>query len=730
MKPISAGLRTLLGAVAFSLCCLLAPAASAQPHPYIGFVYPAGGRQGTTFQIRLGGQALDGVHDVLVTGSGISARLVEYRRPLNFQDMRLLNEELRLLRNQTLSAAAQASVRSQDGGSTNTTASSNPAPTEESREAARKMIDKVERRTSEFVPNPASASLAAIVIAEVTILSDAPPGERQIRLVTASGVSNPMTFMVGQLPEYSRDPMLTSRKEILGKESQALRHRLPSEIEQRVTLPCTANGQIASGEANRYRFAARAGQHLVFTTLARHLVPFLADAVPGWFQPVLELYDAAGKEVAYDDDYRFDPDPTLFYTVPKDGEYILAIHDSIYRGREDFVYRLTLGEVPFLTGIFPLGGRSGSLPEPKPSGCNLKDAHLLALPSDSAPGIHTVAVEHNGLLSNPLPFAVDTLPELLEHEPNNDPVTAQDVTLPVIVNGRIAPAGDWDVFRFLGQSNSLVVVDVQARCLGSPLDSFVKLTGPDGKVLAFNDDHPDLTAGLNTDLADSYLMARLPSDGAYCVHIGDTARHGGPEYAYRMRISAPQPDFALRVEPSSLSLRSRSSAPLTVYAVRKDGFTGPIKVTLQDPPSGFLAAPLTLPANRNIGRLTIRTRLSTTPEPVSLSVVGSAEIQGRPLVHAAIATDDRMQAFLWRHLVPADDLKVLVFNPASLVSPARNLRIRPPTLASTNAPSSTTPKFTKPQIAFQLRQLNLLFDEGLLTDEFYRAKLAECEAPQ
>src|ERR1022692_3558736 len=45
--------------------------------------------------------------------------------------------------------------------------------------------------------------------------------------------------------------------------------------------------------------------------------------------------------------------------APRDGEYTVEIHDSIFRGREDFVYRLAIGELPFVTGIFPLGGKAG-----------------------------------------------------------------------------------------------------------------------------------------------------------------------------------------------------------------------------------------------------------------------------------------------------------------------------------------------------------------------------------
>src|SRR5262249_22918924 len=158
------------------------------------------------------------------------------------------------------------------------------------------------------------------------------------------------------LPESSKQPMVTARQQVLGKEAQALRKRPSGEADELITVPCTVNGQTASREVTRYRFTARKGQHLVITTLARRLVPFIADAVPGWFEPVLVLYDAAGKELAYADDYRFQPDPTLLYDVPADGEYALAIHDSLYRGREDFVYRITIGELPFITSVFPLGG--------------------------------------------------------------------------------------------------------------------------------------------------------------------------------------------------------------------------------------------------------------------------------------------------------------------------------------------------------------------------------------
>jgi hypothetical protein len=542
---------------------------------------------------------------------------------------------------------------------------------------------------------------------------------------------------VGELREYARTPMRTATIQVLGKEELALRKRPDTEVEARVALPCTVNGQIASGEVNRYRFSASQGQRLVFSTQARQLVPYIADAVPGWFQPVLAIYDAHGKELAFADDYRFQPDPVIFFEVPRDGEYVFAIHDSIFRGREDFVYRITAGELPFVTNLFPLGAQVGAAVVPGLEGVNLWDAGLGLPPPDAPPGLRWLTASRNGYGSNRVPFVLDVLPDVLEQEPNNGAAHAQKVTLPVIVNGRIDRPDDWDVYEFTGKANARVAIEVQARRLDSPLDSVVKLTDAQGRPVAVNDDREDLAAGTNTHHADSALVAKLPKDGVYLVHIGDTARQGGSAYGYRLRISAPKPDFELRAVPSSVSLPANSSATVTVYAVRKDGFEGPIKLGLQNAPKGMTAAAVTIPGNQTVARLTFRSGAAPTEGPVRLSVTGTARIEGKDLVREAVAAEDRMQAFLWRHLVPASDLQVLVYDRSSLpaarrVPPPRPAVTPPPPVVAESsagaAAAANKPKFTKQQIAGRLRQLRLLYEEGLITDEFYDLKVTECEA--
>ena len=729
---------------------VLAPAARAQ-RPSIGFVYPAGGQQGTTFQIRLGGQQgltedkeIE-VNEILVSGPGVTVKSIEGLRRLNSEEVQLLNDQLRKLkRAKAAPASIMAPMMMPETSMMSTTTTVETAAILENDEAATNLIVAIEKltRAREQVQTPASAALATVILVVVAIAPDAPPGEREIRLVTSRGVSNPLAFHVGQVPEFSRKPMRTATLQVLGKEAAALRKRPPEEVEDRIILPCTVNGQIASGEVNRYRFAARKGQRLMITTLGRQLIPYIADAVPGWFQPVLMLYNASGKEVAYAADYRFKPDPVILYEVPQDGEYVFAIRDALYRGREDFVYRITIGELPFVTSIFPLGGRVGEPVKIQMKGWNLEDAEWTPPAEDAGPGVYQLAATRKGLISNRVPFAMDTRPECFAKKPNNDLAHAQRVKLPIIINGRIDQPNAWDVFQFAGKAGDMIVAEVDARRLDSPLDSVLKLTDAKGTLLAFNDDHDDPGSGLNTHHADSYFMAQLPANGTYYVHIGDAAGKGGEEYAYRLHISAPQPDFALRVVPSSANLRSKDSTAVSVYAIRKDGFAAPIKLDLKDPPLGFSSLSATLSGTQAMTRLSVKTDLVATQELINLTIAGCAKVGDQEIAHAAVPAEDRMQAFLWRHLVPAQDLKVLVFDPTYQPPPKRALPVRPSslveaipavetnTMVAAAAPATGKPKFTKQQVASRLRNLKHLYEDGLLTDEFYWERVAECEVAQ
>ncbi|MCX7015199.1 MAG: hypothetical protein NTW86_22035 [Candidatus Sumerlaeota bacterium] len=500
---------------------------------------------------------------------------------------------------------------------------------------------------AECIPNEMrqnNAQIAETALIEITIDPGAAPGDREMRLGSGAGLTNPMRFQVGQLPEVCEQEGIGS----------AAVETPP------VDLPVTLNGQIMPGDVDRFRIRARRGQHLVLRAQARTLVPYLADAVPGWFQATLALYDPAGKEVAYDDDYRFDPDPVLYYEIPEDGVYTVEIHDSIYRGREDFVYRVAVGELPFITGMYPLGGKSGVATAASIVGWNLPGDQL---PLDTQPGggrIRQTALRQGPWLSNRVPYAVDSLPECSETEPNDSVSAAQTITLPQIINGRIERPGDVDIFRFDGRAGDEVVAEVYARRLNSPLDSALRLTDASGRLLKWNDDHEDKATGLLTHHADSYLTARLTEDGAHYVELADAQRHGDPSFSYRLRVAPPRPDFELRLAPSSLSVPTGRNVPIAVYAVRRDGFNGDIELALKDAPAGFRLSGPRIPAGRDMVRMTLTAPGEPLDRPIALRLEGRAEIGGKAIVRPAVPAEDMMQAFAYRHLAPSQQLLVAV----------------------------------------------------------------------
>jgi hypothetical protein len=251
-----------------------------------------------------------------------------------------------------------------------------------------------------------------------------------------------------------------------------------------------------------------------------------------------------------------------------------------------------------------------------------------------------------------------------------------------------------DVFRFEGRAGSEIVAEVYARRLDSPLDSVLKLTDAAGRQLAANDDYEDKGAGLTTHHADSRLGVTLPANGTYYLHIGDAQHKGGESYAYRLRISLPQPDFELRVVPSSINARAGATVPVTVYALRKDGFSNDIAMTLKDAPRGFTLSGGRVPANQDQVRLTLKVPPMPSKEPISLSLEGRAMIQGREVVRPAVPAEDMMQAFFYRHLVPAKELKIAVIARGTPKTPAT----KPEARTGSNPPSAgLDSKSVKPQ---------------------------------
>ena len=378
----------------------------------------------------------------------------------------------------------------------------------------------------------------------------------------------------------------------------------------------------------------------------------------------MRVTDELGEEVGFADSFHYRQDPVLYFEVPRDGRYTVEIRDALYRGREDFVYRVTVGEIPYVTSIFPLGGPVDSEFTVQLHGWNLKRTEFAVktAPRKAYRPMRWYSLNQGSGGTVRFPLQIDYWAEVFDQEPNDGSIaSAQEVSWPTTINGRIDRPGDVDVYRL--DAGGAMVAEVHARRLGSPLDSTLTLTDAEGTEIAFNDDHKDLAQAELTHHADSLLSASIPADGEYYLHIGDAQHNGGEEFSYRLRLRAPQADYELRVVPSTIMARAGQVVPITVFALRQDGFSEDIEMSLVDPPEGFRLDGRIVPSDVDRIQMTLTVPDTAPSEPVTLEMEGAARrgVRSRTkVVRPAVPAENMMQAFIWYHLVPVEEWSVVV----------------------------------------------------------------------
>ena len=623
------------------VCLLLALPAFSQQRagglltPVIGYALPAGGRQGTRFEVTVGGANLTGAAAALISGGGASAEVLKLFKPLNNAREKAIRELVQAEREKMKTEKRQPGTLREDDLLTQVARKAGISADEVA--AFRESVKQ--KRDPKHQLNPQLVERATL---RVTLAPDALPGNREIRLLTPTGLSNPMTFQVGVLPE-----VLESEP----NDSPELAAVAP------VTLPVVINGRILPGDVDCFAFDARKGMDLTIAVAARELIPYLADAVPGWFQANITLLDPKGHEVAFSDDFGYRPDPLLCVTIPADGHYTLRIRDSICRGREDFVYRISAGEIPCLTEQFPAGGQINTHVDVRVAGWNLPERKLPVDAGDT-PGLRNIGLHAPAI--GFVQFEAGRFPEFTEPAADAKPPTPFEPRFPCTINAVISKPGEHDVFSLHLPARGEVVAEIRARRLGSPLDSMLRVTDAEGKLIASNDDHDDPSAGLETHHADSRAAFTPPHDGVYQFHVSDTQGKGSPAHAYRLTIAPPQPDFKVRIVPSCLNGRAGSMVPVTAQVLRLDGFSGEITLALKDAPPGFELVGGKVPAGTDSLRLTLKLPDEASRAPVALAIEARARVGSDEVVRQAVPAEDRMQAFFYRHLVPAAELLACV----------------------------------------------------------------------
>jgi hypothetical protein len=448
-------------------------------------------------------------------------------------------------------------------------------------------------------PPPAKKGPPSAVRLRVRVDPGAELGVREFRLASGLGISS-----IGQLVVVDQPVVVeTGDNNTLAKANP-------------IPVPSVVSGRIEAAEdVDFYKFHAEAGQVLTFEVLCARLEDKIHD-LQKHADPLLTLYDGDGRELAANDDFYF-ADPLLSYKVAKSGDYYVQIRDAQYDGDPRWVYALLVTDRPYITHVFPMAGNPGqNLPVELVGPAGLQHPRaVLQVPSQL--GLSRVRLKVGGQETNPTAFIVSSLPQVLEHEPNDTPESATRITIPCGINGRIGSRRDLDHFLFAGIKGKAIRFEVEARRFGSilcsSLDSVLDVLGPKGNVLASNDD----TFG-----KDAALVFSPPADGDYILRIRDLNNKGGPTAVYYIEADWARPDFTLRCDPDKAMIGPGSRTAWYVHVNRLNGFTAPVSVEIKGLPTGVTASPLTIPASMNQGLLVLTAAPNAPRDAVNVQVVG------------------------------------------------------------------------------------------------------------
>jgi hypothetical protein len=592
---------TLLG----SLCCAVESAAqpppvlSGLPSPRLFSVMPAGGKTGSTLEVTFTGQDLEDPQALLFSHPGIKAEPIVPPAP--------------------------------------------PAPP----------VDPKKPAPKPAVPPPKPM----VTKFKVSIAADTPLGIHDVRLVNKWGVSNPRTFVVGDLAE------------VLEKEPN---DDVPQA--QRVELNTTINGVIANPvDVDYFVFAGKKGQRVV--------VSCLASSIDSRLIAGLELYDARSHLLAFNRHYH-ESDAVLDAALPADGDYYVRLFEFTHsQGSPEHFYRLSISTAPWIDAIFPVVVEPGkpatltvygrNLPGGQPDPTAVLDGSLLEkvtvtvnAPTDPAV-LHRLAytghlppnssaldgfeyrIRNGSGTSNPFLLTYARAPIVLDQDAHDTPDTAQPVPVPCEISGRINKLRDRDWYVFTARKNDVYNIEVLSDRLGAQTDMYFVLRKADTKQeLVELDDNPDTLDPVKfyTHSEDPPVYRfTAPADGKYQLLVGsrDADTRASPRIYYRACIVPEAPDFRLIVlpgdplRPDGCCLKQGASEYYTVLAWRQDGWTGPIALTVEGLPTGVTCPSQVLGPNLRHAALVLSAAPTAPAWTGEIKVKGTAVINGRTVVHEA-----------------------------------------------------------------------------------------------
>ena len=401
----------------------------------------------------------------------------------------------------------------------------------------------------------------------VTIGADVPPGPHLVRFFNGDGAAEPRTFVVGL------------RDEVLEVEPNDDFRRAQQLDKTSVVI----NGKLEkAGDVDSFSLTVEKGKWLVAAVDAY--------ALGSSVDPVVQILDERGVRVAFNHDTH-NLDALTAWQAERTGTYIVQVlgfahppaADVAAKGSAAYVYRLTVTTGPFARFTFPAGVKRGTKSSVSLLGWNLDKASA----TQTVDATHAQAAEQliflpAALTGDPLWLDLGDANELTEVEPNDTPATAQQVTLPATLNGRIGKPGDVDRFAFTAKKNERFNFQVRAAAVHSPLAARLRVEDTNGVSLSQQD---------GSDNVDPKLGWNAPADGTFVVAISDMYGNGGWDHVYRIEHVAPPPHFTATIPTHAFFVENGKTNEIKVTVTRNEGFKEKLVLSVKGLPDGVTARP-------------------------------------------------------------------------------------------------------------------------------------------
>jgi hypothetical protein len=277
------------------------------------------------------------------------------------------------------------------------------------------------------------------------------PGPYDLWLVNAAGESGKVKLYVDNLAVTSEET---------------------TTVVQAIQLPAVIWGALNPATDNdTYEFEARKGETVVFDVSAK--------SINSKANTTITLLSE--KDRVLESSSSFDgSDPLLVHTFAEKGRFRIRVAEETLAGSPEHFYRLTVGQLPLVVGIYPLSVSKAATSVVELVGYNLPKNKTVQFNANAVAEMEVPIDSNRFRIRRPLKVLVTESKELVESEPNDNPSSANQMPVPAVASGRIKSARDSDYYRFTARKGQHLIVETDAARRGSPVDTKIQILRPDG----------------------------------------------------------------------------------------------------------------------------------------------------------------------------------------------------------------------------------------------------------